>query len=734
VGGERDRTDPIPDALDGDDGRLAVETASGVRDGLGRLAEGEIDCVVSDAELPDGDGIEFLEDVRERGGTVPFVLVAAEGSERLASEAISAGVTDYVPTTDGTEWTDALADSVHEYATAYRTERPGPSGQRTGALESDLLRSVSDAVVERCPGTGEVRQADGIEGVTGDSPEVAELSSGWWCERVHPEDRARVRDGIDERLAAGRAAYAAEYRFRHADGSYRVLEERGRVRYDDEGAPRRLVGALRDVTGGGERSRGCRSRSQRLDQYETILKTLPVGVAVLDEMACVEWVNEAFWTAVDKDEEEVGGMQFIDLIEEGVIEHEIADKYLDGVRRLLSSENDDDRVMVEFELEPPHEDEPREYEGYIALQPLDDGEYNGTVNVFLDVTERKRRERELEQYRAAMETVPDGVLLLDEEGTMTRVNEAWAEIVGYDQTDLNGRSFPELVDDGVMDMEVIESYIEVVSRLLSSKPETERGKFTTRVSPPDKRTEHVYEVHIGLLPYEEEFQGTAGVVRDISGKVERQQQLERENERLEEFASIVSHDLRNPLTVAKGFTERAQETGEVDPLDRAMTALDRMESIIGDVLELARQGETITDTHPVHLPTLFETCWGTVETRDARPVVDGADDDELVADPDRLKQLLENLVRNAVEHGGDDVTVRVGTTPSGFYVEDDGPGIPDAERDRVFDSGYSTSTDGTGFGLNIVEQIATAHGWTVAATTGEDGGARFEVTGVEFTD
>jgi signal transduction histidine kinase len=107
-------------------------------------------------------------------------------------------------------------------------------------------------------------------------------------------------------------------------------------------------------------------------------------------------------------------------------------------------------------------------------------------------------------------------------------------------------------------------------------------------------------------------------------------------------------------------------------------------------------------------------------------------DARIGADRGRLRQLFENLVRNAVEHGGDGVTVRVGELPEGFAVEDDGPGIDPADREGVFDAGYSTDRHGTGFGLNIVEQIATAHGWNLRLTESETGGARFEVTGVEF--
>lgn len=103
------------------------------------------------------------------------------------------------------------------------------------------------------------------------------------------------------------------------------------------------------------------------------------------------------------------------------------------------------------------------------------------------------------------------------------------------------------------------------------------------------------------------------------------------------------------------------------------------------------------------------------------------------ADRSRLRQLVANLLRNAVAHGGETVTITVGELDEGFYVEDDGPGIPQKTLDTVFEGGYSTSEDGTGFGLSIVKQVAEAHGWTVGVTEGANGGARFEITGVAFS-
>ena len=103
-----------------------------------------------------------------------------------------------------------------------------------------------------------------------------------------------------------------------------------------------------------------------------------------------------------------------------------------------------------------------------------------------------------------------------------------------------------------------------------------------------------------------------------------------------------------------------------------------------------------------------------------------------MADEDRLLQVFENLFRNSVDHGSEDVTVRVGPLRNGFYVEDDGPGIPKADRERVFNHGYTSREDGTGYGLSVVRSVIGAHGWDIAVADSDAGGARFEIRGIEF--
>jgi len=229
-----------------------------------------------------------------------------------------------------------------------------------------------------------------------------------------------------------------------------------------------------------------------------------------------------------------------------------------------------------------------------------------------------------------------------------------------------------------------------------------------------------------------------GTVTQVLARLDREEQLRdqrreltRERDRLEDFASLVSHDLRNPLNVATGRLELAQDEYESENLDAVENSLDRMDRLIDDLLTLARQGQAVGSRDAVHLPSLVKKCWTTVETTHADLVV--TTERTVVADEGRLQQVFENLFRNAIEHGGEDVTITVGdlSDDRGFFVEDDGNGIPEAKREDIFAAGYSTAADGTGFGLSIVQDIVEAHGWEIQVTEGNEGGARFEITDIE---
>ncbi|MDS0284573.1 hybrid sensor histidine kinase/response regulator [Haloarcula onubensis] len=457
--------DLTAELLERENDRFDVRTAAGPTEGRTQLESGEFDCVVSDFDMPGESGIAFLETVRGDYPDLPFILFTGKGSEEVASEAISAGVTDYLQKTIGAEQYELLANriatAVDQYRTARELERQNDLFEKAesignvGAWEYDIVSDtsyVSDEVLR-------------IHGLDTD----AHLTPEETIEYFHPDDREQLRGAFRAAIDAGRS-YDLELRMRDADGRQRWIRTRG---------------------------------------------------------------------------------------------------------------------------EPQSED-----------------------------------------------------------GDIVRVR---------------------------------------------------------------------------------------GILQDITDQKRRERKLERQNARLEEFAHVVSHDIRNPLQVASGQLELARQTGDPTAFAGAEDALNRIETIVENILTLARHGRTVDETEPVPLAAVAREAWETVETGGLALSVDS--EVELAADRERLRQLLENLVANTVEHGEGAETIRIGEiqplytatradgdTTNGFYVADDGVGIPEGIRDEVFDSGFTTAAESTGFGLAIVAQVAEAHGWETAVTDSRDGGARFEFT------
>jgi PAS domain S-box-containing protein len=220
-------------------------------------------------------------------------------------------------------------------------------------------------------------------------------------------------------------------------------------------------------------------------------------------------------------------------------------------------------------------------------------------------------------------------------------------------------------------------------------------------------------------------------------RVAATEQLQETNDRLERLSAVLSHDLRDPLNTAMATTTlaRAEADGDiVERLDDLESIHTRMETLIQGVLALT-QGLSDIESAPVSLTEAGHEAWRTARTAgDASGATLSVEADGVVtADGAHLQRLLENLFGNAVHHAGPEVSVTFGTTADGFYVADDGPGIPPEQRERVFERGV-TGGNGTGLGLDIVSEVAGAHGWTVDVGESDAGGARFDVTGVEWVE
>ncbi|MFC7237460.1 GAF domain-containing protein [Saliphagus sp. GCM10025317] len=211
-------------------------------------------------------------------------------------------------------------------------------------------------------------------------------------------------------------------------------------------------------------------------------------------------------------------------------------------------------------------------------------------------------------------------------------------------------------------------------------------------------------------------------------------ELQELNTRLEKFASMLAHELRNPVTIGQIYAQHLPEEAAPKAVENVVESFDRIENMIDVMLVLTRRGDAVGERAPVSLAEMARDVWEDVETREASLTVDV--DLVIEADEVYVRHLFRNLFENAIRHGGSDVVIEVGTVAGGFYVADDGNGIPPEDRKLVFEPGFTTTadTDGTGLGLAFVDRLAGIYDWDLQLTESDAGGAQFEFRNVAVSD
>lgn len=532
----------------------------------------------------------------------------------------------------------------------------------------------------------------------------SELRGEPWQTIVAEDSQEDIGDVVDRLLANEGGTHAINKNI-DKDGNVITCEWHNRAVTDPDGSVASVFSLFQDVS---EREKQKKQRRE----YETIIESLTDAVYVLDETGRFEYVNDEFVDLVGYDRDTILGNTPSLIKDSDTVEE--AEQQLG---RLLSSDGPD-TAKFELTLEPRN-GETIICQDHIGVLPYEGDQFNGSVGMLRDITERKERSQELrtikQQYQTLIENFPDGaVFLFDADLQYVQAGGRELASAGLSSDQVEGATPAELFP---------EDLAEELSRHYQS---TLAGNSHTFEQEYKNQRYRIQTVPVPASDAGPTF-GMA-VSQNITEQAKRCQELQHRNDQLDRFASIVSHDLRNPLTVADGNLELARDNRDSDHLAKAAEAIDRSQELIEDLLTLSREGEAVDEPEPVALGDIAERSWRTVETDTATLENNGTQ--TLRADSSRLQQLLENLYRNAVEHGGDDVTVRVGEMADGFYVADTGSGISEANRDQIFEAGYSTATGGSGFGLAIVDQVATAHGWEITVTDSDHGGVRFEITGI----
>ncbi|MFC7173171.1 PAS domain S-box protein [Haloplanus litoreus] len=506
------------------------------------------------------------------------------------------------------------------------------------------------------------------------------------------------------------------------DGSQYVIDQTIAPITDDEGDLTGFVAINRDVTARKERELNLAFLKRAIDQAG-------IGIGTYDGDGYATYVNERLAELFGTDREELR-TQHMSSLDPGLDRERFPEYWAsfdDGERRIYDTQvarlDTGERLPVEV---------------VTSRVRIDDDVYQ--VNTVRNAAERKRQKRDLERFRSAVEHAGHSVLITDADGRIEYVNDAFETTSGYTAAEAIGCT-PALLQSGEHDEAFYRDLWETIldgdvwqGEVINERQDGERYVVDQTIAP--------------ITDDESDLTGFVAINRDVTELKTYERELEAQNDRLKQYGQTVAHDLRNPLALLDAELKQFRATVDGEGVDadevRDLCAsigstVERMEALIEDLLAMAEHGQRVLDAEPVSLEAVAGSAWSQLDTDAAELSVQDTDID---ADPDRLRELLSNLFRNSLEHGstrsrtapGEDVEhvadVHVRVQPldfsAGFAVEDDGPGIPPDERDDVFERGFTTAADGTGFGLAIVERIAEAHGWTASVTESRDGGARFE--------
>lgn len=823
------------DFLNRHEPRFDVDTAATATEALAALDAQVPDCIVADYDMPGMTGIEFLREVRSTHPDLPVILFTGKGSEEVASEAISAGVSDYLQKESGTSQYDVLRNRIENLVEQSRTKH---ALRVTEQRLSELAERADDILFVFDGDWSELLFINSAyEEIWGGSIEELRRDPTSYLDYIHSDDREFARE-LADRLMRGESVEAG-YRVCPSDGEVRWVHGSAKPVLDDDGRVVRILGYVRDITALKETEATIHAERRR---FQSLAETLPDVVYRADpETLEPTYVNTAIEDIYGYSPQE--WLESADLWEESIHSDDV-DRVTEQFDANLAASNPG---SIEYRIVTKGGDT-RWVRDSFGLERDDDGSVTALVGVLSDITERKQYEAELERlterFQAFTELSADIITVVGREGTIRYQSPAIERVLGYAPEDLVGENVFDYIhpDDrdrvwtamsAVLETEgatsdraeyrfkdatgawrwletvgtnrthtAIDGYVSNSREITERKIHEQELERTTQqldailahTETPmfmKARTGEYLLVNqeyldlfglaedevIGRTDYDlhaeemaDEVWTNDEQVFDTGDPIEIEERILVDGERrvylaskvpiwfngkdagvpdavfgvatditerkthevlLEEFASVVSHDLRNPLNVAMGRIDLVAEECSSEHVVYAIDALERMEEIIEDVLAVAREGEAIGATEPVDLAALADACWIGMDPGPAelRVETNGA----IIGDASRVRQLLENLFRNAIAHGGADVTVRIGDTPTGFYVEDNGPGIPDDIKGTVFDVGFSTR-DGAGLGLRIVDQIASGHGWSVRIEDAEGGGARFVFADVERAD
>jgi PAS domain S-box-containing protein len=443
-------------------------------------------------------------------------------------------------------------------------------------------------------------------------------------------------------------------------------------------------------------------RTARMELLETLVETSKDGLYTLDAEGDIEFCNATFADMLGYDVDDLVGCHASTVLADGELE-----RGQSNIAALLDDGRDSATVDLTFRTRSGDA-----LELSIHFTPFTDdkGRYAGLMGVARDITDRKRRERELKRYRRLVEAARDPMFVLDADGHVTLCNDAMERLVDADR--LTGRLLTEQLDGQYGD-----SIGPLLEALRSGDAEWEQHdiRLTDHAG-----TERRYEATVGTL---RDREGVVGTLRDVTERTRRTRELDLLKQVL---GRVLRHNIRSQFTVIQSYADRLVD-GDANPQVAGEAIRETSESLLGTsekAGEIERLVDNDADRRPLALREVVDAAVDSVRSEhpDAAITVD-LPDVSVTAHPS-LELAVENAVENAVVHA-QDPTVELTAEDGGETVElriaDDGPGIPETDLAAIEQREETPLRHTSGAGLWLIDWVVVRSGGSLAFDTGPDG-------------
>ena len=691
-------------------GNVEVDSASSVAEALKKLAGESYDAILSDYQMPEKDGLEFLKELRNSGSKIPFIIFTGKGREEVAIEALNLDADYYLnkigkPETVYGEVTYALKKAIK----ARKTEQ-------TNFLQRKFLMNVLESmpnpfyVIDPTDYTIKLaNSASGFSELTGKSTcyalthHMAQPCSG--AEHSCPlQEVLRTKNPV-----------VVEHVHHDDNGNPRHVEIHAYPILDDQGNVKQMIESCRDIT---ERKKLEESLEATKRRLETLLETAVEGITIVDTMDNLTFVNKAFNDMLGYGGDELLGRNLRELVDEN------------GFREISRQTKTRKKGKINrYQIVLHHKNgEPRVAQ--VSASPLwnDDGSFAGTLGIIMDITERAKAEQALkaseEKYRGIVELAPDGIITVNLKGVITSVNPAFLKLTGYSEDEIVGKRFTKI---GTIQARDIPKYLRLMSSIL-------RGKTPSPSEFPYIRKDGTKcwgEAHASLLKHDGKNVGFQAILRDTTEHKKMLERLKVLNEKLGVVGGLTRHDVRNKLSTVLGNTFLVRQ--KINGAPEGLKYLSEIESAVHQVeriFDFAKIYETLGTKELVDVDvgeiveeavSLFSDLHGAEVRNDCHGLTVLADS--------LLQQLIYNLIHNSLQHGErvSLIGIRYEVEDDGVKLvyEDDGVGIPKNEKEKIFKKDYGK---GTGYGLYLIRRMCEVYGWIIKETGEAGKGAQFTMT------